>query len=80
MLDFCIIGSGISGSTIANLLNKKHSVAVYDKARGYGGRSSFKKYKDKVGFDHGLQYISPKSKKFKTFKCILEYKYYSFSI
>jgi len=23
MLDFCIIGSGISGSTIANLLNKK---------------------------------------------------------
>ena len=67
MLDFCIIGSGISGSTIANLLNKKYSVAVYDKARGYGGRSSFKKYKDKVGFDHGLQYISPKSKKFKTF-------------
>ena len=67
MLDFCIIGSGISGSTIANLLNKKYSVAVYDKARGYGGRSSFKKYKDKVGFDHGLQYISPKSKKFKAF-------------
>ena len=61
MLDFCIIGSGISGSTVANLLNKKYSVAVYDKARGYGGRSSFKKYKDKVGFDHGLQYISPKS-------------------
>ena len=67
MLDFCIIGSGISGSTISNLLSKKYSVVVYDKARGYGGRSSFKKYKDKVGFDHGLQYISPKSKKFKTF-------------
>ena len=67
MLDFCIIGSGISGSTIANLLNKKYSVAVYDKARGYGGRSSFKKFKDKVGFDHGLQYISPKSTKFKSF-------------
>ena len=67
MLDFCIIGSGISGSTIANLLNKKYSVAVYDKARGFGGRSSFKKFKDKVGFDHGLQYISPKSTKFKIF-------------
>ena len=67
MLDFCIIGSGISGSTIANSLNKKYSVEVYDKARGYGGRSSFKKYKDKVGFDHGLQYISPKSINFKTF-------------
>ena len=33
MLDFCVIGSGISGSTIANLLNKKYTVAVYDKAR-----------------------------------------------
>ena len=43
MLDFCIIGSGISGSTVANLLNKKYSVLVYDKARGFGGRSSYKK-------------------------------------
>ena len=34
MLDFCIIGSGISGSTIANHLQKKYSVSVHDKARG----------------------------------------------
>ena len=67
MFDFCIIGSGISGSTIANLLNKKYSVIVYDKARGFGGRSSFKKYKKKIGFDHGLQYLSPRSKEFKSF-------------
>ena len=38
MLDFCIIGSGISGSTIAHLLSKKYSVEIYDKARGLGGR------------------------------------------
>ena len=67
MLDYCIIGSGISGSTISNYLRKKFSVKVYDKARGVGGRSSFKRYKGKIGFDHGLQYLSPRSKEFKTF-------------
>ena len=67
MKDFCVIGSGISGSTIANLLNKKYSVDLYDKARGPGGRSSFKRLDDKIGFDHGTQYISPKSEKFKRF-------------
>ena len=43
MKDFCIIGSGISGATIANSLSKKYSLDVYDKARGAGGRSSNKK-------------------------------------
>ena len=43
MKDFCIIGSGISGATIANLLSKKYSVDLFDKARGPGGRSSFKR-------------------------------------
>jgi len=55
MKDFCVIGSGISGSTIANLLNKKYSVDLYDKARGPGGRSSFKRLKDKIGFEHVTQ-------------------------
>ena len=36
MKDFCIIGSGISGATIANALSKKYSLDVYDKARGVG--------------------------------------------
>ena len=67
MIDFCILGSGISGSTIANLLSKKYSVKVFDKARGPGGRSSNKRFKDNLSFDHGVQYISPKSKKFTKF-------------
>ena len=67
MLDFCIIGSGISGSTIAHYLQKKYSLKVFDKAKGVGGRSSFKRYKGKIGFDHGLQYLSPRSKEFKSF-------------
>ena len=67
MSSFCIIGSGISGATIANLLNKKHTVDLYDKARGLGGRSSFKRLDKVKGFDHGTQYVSPKSPKFKKF-------------
>ena len=46
MSEFCIIGSGISGATIANLLRKKHSVILFDKARGPGGRASFKRIQD----------------------------------
>ncbi len=67
MSDFCIIGSGISGATIANLLNQKYQVDLYDKGRGPGGRSSFKRIKGKIGFDHGTQYISPKTNEFKKF-------------
>ena len=26
MIDFCVLGSGVAGSTIANLLSKKYSV------------------------------------------------------
>ena len=48
MLDFCIIGSGISGSTIANFLSKKYSVQILDKARGPGGRASNKRLKDNL--------------------------------
>ena len=43
MTSYCVIGSGISGATIANLLSKKYSVDVYDKARGPGGRSNHKR-------------------------------------
>ncbi len=65
MKDFCVIGSGISGATIANSLSKKYSLDVYDKARGVGGRSSNKKFNKKESFDHGVQYISPKRSQFK---------------
>ena len=67
MSKFCVIGSGISGATIANLLSKKHSIVLFDKARGPGGRASFKRLKGKIGFDHGTQYFSPKTKEFKKF-------------
>ena len=71
MSRYCVIGSGISGATIANLLSKNHSVDLFDKARGPGGRSSFKRLVKDKGFDHGTQYISPKSRAFKKFINIL---------
>jgi len=74
MIDYCIVGSGIAGSTIANLLSKKYSVEVIDKARGPGGRASNRRYKKNLSFDHGLQYISPKSKNFINFLNQLEKK------
>jgi len=74
MKDFCIVGSGIAGSTIANLLSKKYSVEIFDKARGPGGRSSNRRYNNSLSFDHGLQYISPKTKNFKKFISELERK------
>ena len=64
MIDFCVLGSGVAGSTIANLLSKKYSIHVFDKARGPGGRSSNKRFRNNLSFDHGVQYISPKSKEF----------------
>ena len=67
MSSYCVIGSGISGATIASLLSKKHSVDLFDKARGPGGRASFKRLDRIKGFDHGTQYISPKTPRFKKF-------------
>ena len=67
MSKYCVIGSGISGATIANLLSKNHSVDLFDKARGPGGRSSFKRLDKDKGFDHGTKYNSPKSPAFKKF-------------
>ena len=74
MKDFCIVGSGIAGSTIANLLSKKYSVEIFDKARGPGGRASNRRYKNKLSFDHGLKYFSPKSIEFKKFLLNLKKK------
>ena len=74
MKDFCVVGSGISGSIIANLLSKKYTVEIFDKARGPGGRSSNRKYKNNLNFDHGLQYFNPESKEFKKFILVLKKK------
>ena len=58
MLDFCVIGSGVSGSTIAYLLSKKYSVHIVDKARGPGGRASNKRFKQNLSFDNTIAVVA----------------------
>ena len=48
MLDFCIIGSGVSGSTIAYILSKKYNVEIFDKARGIA------MFEKKTGMDNKI--------------------------
>ncbi len=51
-----IIGSGITGSTLANSLEKSFNVTIFDKSRGVGGRLSTRRH-DQFSFDHGAQFI-----------------------
>ena len=67
MIDFCILGSGISGSLIANFLKNKNSVEIFDKSKGVGGRAANRRFKKSLSFDHGAQYFSAKKKEFKNF-------------
>jgi len=61
-----IIGAGISGLTLAQHLKEHVDVAVFEKARGVGGRMSTR-YADPFYFDHGTQYFTARSKKFQSF-------------
>ena len=62
MKDFCIVGSGIAGSTIANLLAKKILCSrSLIKQEDQVEEHLIRRYKGKLSFDHGLQYFSPKS-------------------
>jgi len=66
MNEIAIIGAGFSSAVLSYYL-RNDDVIMFEKARGPGGRSSTRKV-DGVGvFDHGLQYITPKSKEFLEF-------------
>jgi len=66
MKQIAIISAGFSSAVLCHYLSEK-DITIFEKARGPGGRSSTRKV-DGVGvFDHGLQYISPKSSEFLEF-------------
>jgi predicted NAD/FAD-dependent oxidoreductase len=61
-----IIGSGFSAGVLCRSINDKDSI-IFDKSRGPGGRSSTRRVENIGVFDHGLQFVSPKEKKFELF-------------
>lgn len=55
--DILIIGAGISGIHLANLIkSSQKKIILIDKAKGLGGRLATRRVND-LGIDHGLQYF-----------------------
>jgi renalase len=69
LLDFAVIGAGVAGLTVANRVSVKgYSVAVFEKARGTGGRLSSKRVAgdndEFMAFDLGCVSITGESDAF----------------
>ena len=66
MKNVAIIGAGITGITVANLLQKKYNLTVFEKSRGVGGRMATRRA-EPYQFNHGAQYFKIENKEFKDF-------------
>lgn len=70
-MKIAIIGAGLSGLVLAQKLSRQHTVSVFEKARGAGGRMSTRRA-DPYAFDHGAQYFTAASDQFQTFLAPLQ--------
>ncbi|MFN8770123.1 MAG: NAD(P)/FAD-dependent oxidoreductase [Neisseriaceae bacterium] len=66
MINIAVIGSGLSGLTIAEMLKNYANITIFEKARGVGGRMSTRR-SENFTFDHGAQYFTVNTKEFNTF-------------
>lgn len=66
MPKIAIIGSGISGLTLAHELSHYTDVEVFEKAKGVGGRLATR-YAGDFEFDHGAQYFTVHNPLFQSF-------------
>ena len=66
MKNVAVIGAGITGITLANLLQKKCNLTVFEKSRGVGGRMATRRATP-YQFNHGAQYFKIENKEFKDF-------------
>ena len=66
MKNVAVIGAGITGITLANLLQKKFNLTVFEKSRGVGGRMATRRA-EPYQFNHGAQYFKIENKEFKDF-------------
>lgn len=59
MLEYGIVGAGLSGLVAAHLLKSENSsFAVIEKSRGVGGRTSTRRGEFGIRFDHGAQFFT----------------------
>lgn len=70
-MNIAIIGAGLAGLTLAQSLSPSHAVAVFEKARGPGGRMSTRRATP-YAFDHGAQYFTAETQLFRDFLKPLE--------
>ena len=66
MKKIAVIGAGLSGLTVAGILNEFADVKVFEKSRGVSGRMSTR-WSDSYYFDHGAQFFTIKTQNFKNF-------------
>ena len=66
MTKIAIIGAGLSGLSVANLLNKSAEITIFEKARGVSGRLATRRA-GAYYFDHGAQYFTARTKQFQDF-------------
>lgn len=67
-MDIAIIGAGMAGLTCGQRLSSSgHSVRLFDKGRGPGGRMSARRAQvngETLSFDHGAQYFTARDERF----------------
>jgi renalase len=66
MKKIAIIGTGLSGLTLAKKLESHANVTLFEKARGVGGRLSTRRTPH-YEFDHGAQYFTVRDAEFQQF-------------
>jgi renalase len=63
-LKIAVIGAGMAGVTVARALSTRADISVFEKSRGVGGRMATRRI-DEVSFDHGAQYFTIRSDRFR---------------
>lgn len=66
MKNIAIIGAGITGISLANMLKGKVNLSIFEKSRGLGGRMATRRA-NPYQFNHGTQYFKIENKEFKDF-------------
>ncbi len=65
-MHIAIIGTGLSGLTVAGLLKSAANITLFEKSCGVGGRMATR-YAEPYSFDYGAQFFTAKTRPFQAF-------------